>query len=390
MNATGSVELLSVICKSSIVGAIWGPTGDDKNDQARIEHLSSFFTYVERERDFEQLPYDVILFTFGILKAAPGKPKSQLREENERVSIASGASSKAPVFDLAVRCMLVTACSQPGAMNMGGGSIFRPRWKESETLETYLHRVFPICRAPQQDLASFRLGKLCARYLRSFASVDIKWTDNLSDHLILLRGETWKSLYVFRHPGFLKASLDTLGADDEDMTHTPLQALKLGCLPPGLLKETLMTLDIVFPVVGDNASRSILEREVQKHNLDNYFLDRFYLDARDHERPADALEPSDVRSLYDKYPYWADRLYELWREADDPTPVTGIERWTEARRNPRFTYWCAVISILIAILFGMVATGLAAAQVWISWCDWLDDPSLAQCGYKKRGDTEKL
>lgn len=168
-----------------------------------------------------------------------------------------------------------------------------------------------------------------------------------------------------------------LSADDEDMTHTPVEALKLGCLPPNLLKETLMTLDIVFPVIGDSASRAILEKEVQREQLDKYFLDRFYQDPRDHERPADALDPSDVRTLYDKYPYWADRLYELWREADDPTPTTRIERWTEARRNPRFAYWCAVMSILIAISIGIIATGLAAIQVWISWRAWLDNRRVA-------------
>jgi hypothetical protein len=149
------------------------------------------------------------------------------------------------------------------------------------------------------------------------------------------------------------------------------------------LKETLLTLDILFPVIGDSASRAILEKEVQKNQLDKYFLDRFYQDPRDHERPADALDPSDVRLLYEKYPYWADRLFDLWKEADDPTPTTRIERWTEARRNPRFTYWCTVVSIMIAISFGALATALAAVQVWISWCSWLDDPSLAQCGYKK-------
>jgi hypothetical protein len=113
------------------------------------------------------------------------------------------------------------------------------------------------------------------------------------------------------------------------MPHTALEALRLyvavsayqqrytpltedrGCLPPNLLKEALLTLDIIFPVIGDSASRAILEKEVPKNQLDKYFLDRFYQDLRDHERPADALDPSDARSLYEKYPYWADRLLDL-------------------------------------------------------------------------------
>jgi hypothetical protein len=52
------------------------------------------------------------------------------------------------------------------------------------------------------------------------------WTDHLSDHLILLRGERWKRLYIFRHPGFLKVSLELLAAIDEDMLQTPVEALR--------------------------------------------------------------------------------------------------------------------------------------------------------------------
>ena len=401
MDAVDSIELHGVTRKSSIVGRIWGSSLDNSRAQERVEILSSFVTYCEAQREFEQVPFDDVSDAINSLKGFPDKRKSELRDGVNDTSSGISGSLQDSVLDLSVRCMFLTACSSPSAMTIGGGSIFRPRWKDSESLEEYLKRVFPLSRAPQQDLVAFRIGKLCAEYLRVYYSVQIQWTDHLSDHLILLRGEGWKRLYIFRHPRFLKVSLDTLGVDDKDMAHTILGALKLyakfpqsyyvfniltilsGCLPPSLLKETLSTLDIIFPVIGDRASRAILEREVQNHELDRYFLDRFDLDPRDHERPSDALDPTDVRSLYEKYPYWADRLYELWREADDPTPTTRIERWTEARRNPRFTYWCAVISIVIAILFGMIATSLAAVQVWITWCEWIEDPSVAQCGYKK-------
>ncbi|KAI1125909.1 hypothetical protein F5Y10DRAFT_246127 [Nemania abortiva] len=383
MDIAVPVELKSFIQAPSIANAIWKPSPNPDVARARLDTLASFLLHFENEKEFEQAREDDIIATIRALRQCPGKRKSELRSDSESISIHSSSSLDSPNFDLVVRCVFLTACSPPGSSTMGGDSIFRPRWKESESLERYLARVFPITKAPQQDLASFRLGKLSANYLRSFAYVQIRWTDKLSDHLILLKGEGWKSLYLFRHPGFLKVSLDVLSDADEDTAQTPLEALKLGCLPPGLLKETLMTLDIIFPVIGDNASRNILEREVKKNRLDKYFLDRFYLDSRDHESPSDALDASDVRSLYQKYPYWADRLYDLWREADDPTPTTRIERWTEARRNPRFTYWCTVISILIAILFGVFATALGAVQVWISWCAWVDDPTVAQCGYKK-------
>ena len=35
------------------------------------------------------------------------------------------------------------------------------------------------------------------------------------------------------------------------------------------------------------------------------------------------------RDPYDKYLYWGERLYEIWREIDDPTLMAAIERWSE-------------------------------------------------------------
>ncbi|KAI0141196.1 hypothetical protein GGR57DRAFT_520596 [Xylariaceae sp. FL1272] len=347
MSTTIPLELQSLLHNSAIVNEIWGPIESRDGGQVRLDALASFIQYFDTEKEFEQAHEDLIIGTIRSLKQRPDKPKSAFQSNFEATSSTSRNSPEVHILDLTVRCIL------------------------------------PINRAPQQDLASFRMGKLSASYLGLFANVQIRWTDNLSDHLILLRGEGWKSLYLFRHPGFLHFSLDVLSNADEDTKQTPLEALKLGCLPPGLLKETLMTFDIIFPLIGDNASYHILQREVETNGLDKYLLDRFYHESREHDRLSDALDPRDVRSLYEKHPYWADRLYDLWREADDPTPTTRIERWTEARRNPRFTYWCAVVSIMIAISFGALATALATIQVWISWCSLIDDPTVAQCWYKK-------
>lgn len=165
------------------------------------------------------------------------------------------------------------------------------------------------------------------------------------------------------------------------VTHTHI-SYRRGCLPPQLLKETLATYTLLFPEPGDQASRTVLEREVAKNNLDSFFLSPLFSSLSEyavHEHPQDALDPDDVRSLYQKYPHWAERLYSLWKEAEDPTPVTMLERWSESRKNPRFTYWCTVVSLSIAIAFGFVATALGALQVWISYCAWVDDPGATFC-----------
>lgn len=146
-----------------------------------------------------------------------------------------------------------------------------------------------------------------------------------------------------------------------------------------------MTINLLFPGAGDQHSRTILEREVVRNNLDPYFLEPSRLQDEPHERLRDALDPADVRALYEKYPYWGERLYELWQEADDPTPVTAIERWSEAKRNPRFTYWCTVVAVFLAVLFGITATALAAVQAWIAYCDWVGEDGRPLCRVKTPG-----
>lgn len=227
MTVQNSIELHDISHKSLIADEIWGPCSNSNENEARVDILTSFFTHLQEEQAFEQITDTDIIAGIRTLKRAPDRRKSELYVQHESDStIDIDGTSESPALDLVVRCMFLTACSPAGAMRVGGGSIFRPRWKESETLEAYFNRVFPMLRAPQQDLAAFRLGKLCASYLCSYARLQIRWTNHLSDHLILLRGERWKRLYIFRHPGFLKVSLDTLAAADADMRHTALGALR--------------------------------------------------------------------------------------------------------------------------------------------------------------------
>ncbi|KAI1393365.1 uncharacterized protein F4822DRAFT_9613 [Hypoxylon trugodes] len=297
-----------------------------------------------------------------------------------KMDLAYDETSRLPpdqaLLDLVVRLMFATACVTPGTI---GGPIFKPAWKASETITQYIDRVYPLSSDIPHDIRPIRMDKLRMSYLEAYANVHIQWTDHLSDHLVLLKGIAQKTLYIYAHPWFLRASLRNLGAIDFSLACSTADSTMVGCLPPRLIRETLRTFDVLFPAAGDPHSLSILIREVDGHSLDPYLLRSIQGDLEEHEHPRDALEPEDARALYQKYPYWADRLYDLWREADDPMPVTNLERWSESRRNPRFTYWCAVVSIGVAIVFGLVANILGAMQLWISYCDWKNNSSLPVC-----------
>jgi len=182
--------------------AIWGIAGAN---HASAPSLDCFFRYCQSEmrhavvlaeESAERL--NSVLFALDLLKSKYNTPKREL-------SVLHGDQS---VIDLSVRLMLMTGCQAPGTI---GGDIFRPRWRSEESLIQYMGRVYP-----QYDLSEGRgnqplsLHKLSAHYLKRCANIDVQWTDHLTDHLLLLKGSDWKTLYVFAHPAFIFKSLQVL------------------------------------------------------------------------------------------------------------------------------------------------------------------------------------
>jgi hypothetical protein len=141
---------------------------------------------------------------------------------------------------------------------------------------------------------------------------------------------------------------------------------------------------ILFPETGDKKSKRLLAQEVASGATDP-FLSKLHgeYSHSQYENPREMLAPFNTKILHTKFPYFGERLEQLWEEADDPSPTSDHARLLDSRRNPRFTYWCAMVSISIAISFGLLATGIGAVQIWITWCTWMDDSTVAQCGYKK-------
>ena len=202
--------------KQKIERSIWGTTsslGGKYNPK-----LESYFGYCHREmRQAAALAgnrvewFNAILSAFDILKSNHDKPKRGL----------GGPALDLSVIDLGLRLMLMTGCQAPGTY---GGDVFRPQWKDDESLVQYIGRVYPRSDVPPDGRGSQSLSlyKLSADYLKSCANVDIRWTDHLTDHLLLLRGSDWKTLYVFAHPAFIFKSLQTL--DDAGSERTTAQS----------------------------------------------------------------------------------------------------------------------------------------------------------------------
>ncbi len=88
--------------------------------------------------------------------------------------------------------------------------------------------------------------------------------------------------------------------------------------------------------------------------------------------------------LFRRYPHWATRLHILFEEAEDPTPVSALDRWAERRKAPRHSFWVAAAAFAVGIFFGLVTTALGVIQIWISYCAWRP-AGTAICGAAPTG-----
>ena len=75
-----------------------------------------------------------------------------------------------------------------------------------------------------------------------------------------------------------------------------------------------------------------------------------------------------MQDLFERFPYWGERLYKILKEVEDLTPMTWYEKWFDRCKSPCYTYWVGFIALGFALFFGITATILGALQVWISYC----------------------
>lgn len=148
--------------------------------------------------------------------------------------------------------------------------------------------------------------------------------------------------------------------------------------------ETLNTYNLLFPAI-DGAS-DVLQDAAKR---DAVFSEGFAIFSQRHEGPRGARKPENIADLYEKFPHWGERLDVLWKEIENPTPVTRIERWSDRRKSARWNTWWVVVGLFFAVFFGLTTTVLGALQVWISYCSWLDDPMVAGCSAKSAASNEE-
>lgn len=218
-------ESLDDEIKSTVANAIWG---FDLEDSDRLIRLAYYFDYYIDEttstvvrtakRDVVKTPIrshaELVRF-IHLLKQHPAKTRKDVKLAWQ-VSDANSTLNLDAALDLAVRVMFMISCRSPTAYNIiTTGQVFRPIWKEKESLEGFMGRIFPRYELDEGSKSdTIRAQKLKAYYLNDYVSIRINWTNNLPDHLALQITDQRKSLCVFRHSGFLEMSSRALAEED--------------------------------------------------------------------------------------------------------------------------------------------------------------------------------
>lgn len=112
------------------------------------------------------------------------------------------------IVDLTIRLwLMVNVRDDSLSMSLWRPQQFSARWDESESLVKFLAHQFPISTT-KLELKQSRLEMtFTVAYMVRTCRLQIKWTDDLVNHLRLDRGPDSKTLSIFPHKAFLVAHL---------------------------------------------------------------------------------------------------------------------------------------------------------------------------------------
>lgn len=212
------------------------------------------------------------------------------------------------------------------------------QWDEHSNLVGFVENQFAKSQRAQNQVLDY---DFTAVNIIRYSGVKIKWTSSLTDHLRLERKRDQRILRIYP---FKQCLLDHLeAAQREDLGS---QGVAGFLIPATVLKETLLSLDILFPH-WDPRTDSFLCSEGQDFHYQSPFEDPQHLNL-------------------DDFNHWRDRLVELYSVYQAPAP-SWTQLWTD-RRNPLqwWTFWLALAILFFTLVFGIIGSVTGIMQVRIA------------------------
>ncbi|KAL8969928.1 MAG: hypothetical protein Q9197_004090 [Variospora fuerteventurae] len=191
-----------------------------------------------------------------------------------------------------------------------------------------------IFRRPPSGTDSVKLPQsFTAAHLEKIGGIQIRWTHNLADHLLLRDDDT--RLMLYHHVSVLQ-----------------LQDRADSILPAGLAEETIRTMSLLMPPSLGKAN-AWFQQEQRKHRLDTSV------------GQCDRLNSSERQ--IDNFHFWRERLVLLKRTYDEAEPRSLSQLWWDDRKKTQWlTFWVAVLVFLMTIFFGVIQSVASIVQAWAS------------------------
>lgn len=215
----------------------------------------------------------------------------------------------------------------------------------SASLQSFVRGHFDI--TPILNCDRLRLPKTFDAWgVSAIAGIEIDFTDNLADHLLLVEDDS--KVLIFHHASFLECQDNSL-------------------FPDGLVDETLRTLALLFPQSefsrrrGHRRFRGRGRKQKWFSNLREKTREHCTVDAR--LTLCGNLQAEDRQ--IEHFRFWRDRLVILKQAYDDATPRTLSQWWCDRRNGVQwYTFWVAILVLLITTFLGLMQCIESALQVY--------------------------
>jgi hypothetical protein len=327
----------------------------------------AFFTFYAKEcgkgvsreegRNLWPRNHNELLQCIHVLRAQPSR--DQVRTELQLLMTARSPHDVNRALDGTIlfiaRLLAMVNIGEPGQQLSTRDKV---KWNNVESFPGAVHSHFAVCS--NLDPAIVLDSEFTARKIEQVASIGLEWTENLVDHLRLVKLE--RKVLVFHHASFLKhmKDIDRCVVNSTLSSHI-LSSCHSGIFPDGFVQETLDTLRLLFPS-NDAKTKRWLEDECRstddEQKIDLGIRTVGFFKAGD----------SSSRSLQ-HFQYWGDRLESLHQAAESRTRKRwDVIRTLRNRKDPNWVAaWAAIIAIFLTVFFGLVQSIEGAIQVYKAW-----------------------
>lgn len=151
--------------------------------------------------------HEILMYIQDVVSKLRSEPRSVIRKRLHPV-LEMDEPSIDRVVDLTIRLWLMIYVRDDSlSLRLFTPQQFSARWDESDSLEKFLADQFPLSMT-KLDMRQSRLEKtFTITYMVRTCRLQLKWTDDLANHLHLDRGVDAKTLFIFPHKAFLVAHL---------------------------------------------------------------------------------------------------------------------------------------------------------------------------------------